>query len=60
MFVANRDPVAPTETVHVTNNYSSRWDIENQYKSVCSVERKTAAHQKSDLRLHDVVWLMPN
>ncbi|ELZ88514.1 hypothetical protein C453_01580 [Haloferax elongans ATCC BAA-1513] len=43
VFVTNRDHVAPEEIVHVTNSYSRRWDIENQYKSVKSFLPKTSS-----------------
>ncbi|MGN8216622.1 transposase [Halococcus salifodinae] len=34
VFVTNRNHVEPDEITHVTNSYSRRWDIENQYKSL--------------------------
>lgn len=43
VFVTNRDHVAPNEITHVTNSYSRRWDIENQYKSVKSFLPKTSS-----------------
>jgi len=43
VFVTNRDHVAPDEVAHVTNSYSRRWDIENQYKSVQSYLPKTSS-----------------
>jgi hypothetical protein len=43
VFVTNRDHVAPDEIAHVTNSYSRRWDIENQYKSVQSYLPKTSS-----------------
>jgi hypothetical protein len=43
VFVTNRDHVAPDEIAHVTNSYSRRWDIENQYKSVLSYLPKTSS-----------------
>ena len=43
MFVTNRDHVAPDEIAPVTNSYSRRWDIENQYKSVQSYLPKTSS-----------------
>jgi hypothetical protein len=43
MFVTNRDHVDPDEIAHVTNSYSRRWDIENQYKSVQSYLPKTSS-----------------
>jgi len=43
VFVTNRDHVAPEEVEHVTNSYSRRWDIENQYKSVKSFLPKTSS-----------------
>ncbi|MEF8907024.1 MAG: transposase, partial [Haloarculaceae archaeon] len=43
VFVTNRDHVSPDEIKHVTNSYSRRWDIENQYKSVKSFLPKTSS-----------------
>ncbi|TMT81379.1 ISNCY family transposase [Haloterrigena sp. H1] len=43
VFVTNRDHVAPEEIIHVTNSYSRRWDIENQYKSVKAFLPKTSS-----------------
>jgi hypothetical protein len=43
VFVTNRDHVGPDEIAHVTNSYSRRWDIENQYKSVKSFLPKTSS-----------------
>jgi hypothetical protein len=43
VFVTNRDHVAPDEIAPVTNSYSRRWDIENQYKSVQSYLPKTSS-----------------
>jgi len=43
VFVTNRDHVAPDEIAQVTNSYSRRWDIENQYKSVKSYLPKTSS-----------------
>ncbi|ELY93750.1 hypothetical protein C484_07716 [Natrialba taiwanensis DSM 12281] len=43
VFVTNRDHVAPDEIRHVTNSYSRRWDIENQYKSVKAFLPKTSS-----------------
>lgn len=43
VFVTNRDHVAPDEITHVTNSYSRRWDIENQYKSVKAFLPKTSS-----------------
>ncbi|GGL73024.1 transposase [Halocalculus aciditolerans] len=43
VFVTNRDHVAPDEIAHVTNSYSRRWDIENQYKSVKAYLPKTSS-----------------
>jgi len=43
VFVTNRDHVEPDEIAHVTNSYSRRWDIENQYKSVQSYLPKTSS-----------------
>jgi hypothetical protein len=43
VFVTNRDHVSPDEIVHVTNSYSRRWDIENQYKSMKSFLPKTSS-----------------
>jgi len=43
VFVTNRDHVGPDEIAHVTNSYSRRWDIENQYKSVQSYLPKTSS-----------------
>ena len=43
VFVTNRDHVAPDEIAHVTNSYSRRWDIENQYESVQSYLPKTSS-----------------
>jgi len=42
VFVTGRDHVAPDEIAHVTNSYSRRWDIENQYKSVKAYLPKTS------------------
>ena len=33
-FITNRDHVSPDEITAVTNQYSRRWDIENQYKAI--------------------------
>jgi len=43
VFVTNRDRVEPDEIVHVTNSYSRRWDIENQYKSIKDFKPKTSS-----------------
>lgn len=43
VFVTNRDHVDPDEIAHVTNSYSRRWDIENQYKSVKAFLPKTSS-----------------
>ena len=43
VFVTNRDHVDPDEIVHVTNSYSRRWDIENQYKSINAYLPKTSS-----------------
>jgi hypothetical protein len=43
VFVTNRDHVAPEEITKVTNSYSRRWDIENQYKSVKAFLPKTSS-----------------
>lgn len=43
VFVTNRDHVDPAEITHVTNSYSRRWDIENQYKSVKEFLPKTSS-----------------
>jgi hypothetical protein len=43
VFVTNRDHVGPDEIAQVTNSYSRRWDIENQYKSVKSFLSKTSS-----------------
>ena len=43
VFVTNRDHVSPDEITHVTNSFSRRWDIENQYKSVKSFLPKTSS-----------------
>jgi IS4 transposase len=43
VFVTNRGHVGPDEIAHVTNSYSRRWDIENQYKSVKSFLLKTSS-----------------
>ncbi|MDL0129301.1 ISNCY family transposase, partial [Halobacterium salinarum] len=43
VFVTNRDHVAPKEIMHVTNSYSRRWDIENQYKSVKAFLPRTSS-----------------
>jgi len=43
IFVTNRDHVSPDEIAHVTNSYSRRWDIENQYQSVKSFLPKTSS-----------------
>jgi hypothetical protein len=43
VFVTNRDHVAPDEITKVTNSYSRRWDIENQYKSVKAYLPKTSS-----------------
>lgn len=43
VFVTNRDHVAPNDIMHVTNSYSRRWDIENQYKSVKVFLPKTSS-----------------
>ena len=43
VFVTNRDHVDPDEIEHVTNSYSRRWDIENQYKSVNAYLPKTSS-----------------
>lgn len=43
VFVTNRDHVAPDEITYVTNSYSRRWDIENQYKSVKAFLPKTSS-----------------
>ena len=43
VFVTNRDHVDPDEIAHVTNSYSRRWDIENQYKSVNAYLPKTSS-----------------
>ncbi|SEP14391.1 Transposase DDE domain-containing protein [Halogranum amylolyticum] len=43
VFVTNRDHVNPAEIRHVTNSYSRRWDIENQYKSIKSFLPKTSS-----------------
>ncbi len=43
VFVTNRDHVDPDEIAHVTNSYSRRWDIENQYKSVKAYLPKTSS-----------------
>jgi hypothetical protein len=43
VFVTNREHVAPAEIEHVTNSYSRRWDIENQYKSVKGFLPKTSS-----------------
>jgi IS4 transposase len=34
VFVTNRNHVDREEIAHVTNSYSRRWEIGNQYKSV--------------------------
>lgn len=43
VFVTNRDHVDADEIAHVTNSYSRRWDIENQYKSVKAYLPKTSS-----------------
>ena len=43
VFVTNRDHVDPDEIAQVTNSYSRRWDIENQYKSVKAYLPKTSS-----------------
>ena len=43
IFVTNRDHVSPDEIAHVTNSYSRRWDIENQYQSAKSFLPKTSS-----------------
>ena len=43
VFVTNRDHVAPDESAQVTNSYSRRWELENQYKPVQSCLRKTSS-----------------
>lgn len=43
VFVTNRDHVEPDEIRHVTNSYSRRWDIENQYKSLKAFLPKTSS-----------------
>lgn len=43
VFVTNRDRVEPKEIQHVTNSYSRRWDIENQYKALKSFLPKTSS-----------------
>jgi hypothetical protein len=43
VFVTNRDRVEPEEIQHVTNSYSRRWDIENQYKSLKAFLPKTSS-----------------
>ena len=43
VFVTNRDHVAPKEIEQVTNSYSRRWDIENQYKLVKAFLPKTSS-----------------
>jgi hypothetical protein len=43
VFVTNRDHVTPDEITYVTNSYSRRWDIENQYKPVQSYLPKTSS-----------------
>jgi hypothetical protein len=43
VFVTNRDHVSPDEIGHVTNSYSRRWDIENQYQSAKSFLPKTSS-----------------
>ena len=43
VFVTNRDHVDPDEIAHITNSYSRRWDIENQYKSVKAFLPKTSS-----------------
>ncbi|ELZ21140.1 hypothetical protein C475_19328 [Halosimplex carlsbadense 2-9-1] len=43
VFVTNRDRVEPEEIHHVTNSYSRRWDIENQYKSLKAFLPKTSS-----------------
>jgi hypothetical protein len=43
VFVTNRDRVEPDEIRHITNSYSRRWDIENQYKSLKAFLPKTSS-----------------
>jgi len=43
VFVTNRDYVEPEEIRHVTNSYSRRWVIENQYKSLKAFLPKTSS-----------------
>ena len=55
VFVTNRDHVAPDEIAHVTNSYSRRWDIENQYKPVQSYLPKTSSRD-SRVRLFNFTF----
>lgn len=34
VFVTNREDVSPDEAMGLTARYSSRWDIENEYRSI--------------------------
>lgn len=43
VFITNRDNVAPNEITAVTNQYSRRWDIENQYKAVSKFLPRTSS-----------------
>jgi hypothetical protein len=48
VFVTNEDRVEPAEIRSIVNEYSRRWDIENQYKSIKSFMPKTSS---TDYRL---------
>jgi len=43
VYVTNRDHVAPDEINAVVNQYSRRWDIENQYKSIEALLPRTSS-----------------
>ncbi len=43
VYVTNRDHVAPDEIHAVVNQYSRRWDIENQYKSIEALLPRTSS-----------------
>lgn len=34
MFMTNQDEVSPDEAIRLTSQYSPRWDIENEYRSI--------------------------
>lgn len=43
VYVTNRDHVTPDEINAVVNQYSRRWDIENQYKSIEALLPRTSS-----------------